>query len=64
MIDGSNLFDYEFTLREYLTRHPPRDYLRELDLDDPILTKQAFSVAADREYQRELQVFKEKKLSN
>lgn len=44
VLDSNTLFDYDFTLSDYLNMHPPADYLRELEADDPILTKQAFNV--------------------
>ena len=39
-----------------------QDYLRELDPDDPIITTETFSVQADKEYQKELQAFREKQI--
>ena len=37
-----------------------QDYMTELDPDDPIITTETFSVQADKEYQKELQAFREK----
>ena len=37
--------------------------MRELEPDDPILTTETFSVQADQEYQKELQVFREKQIA-
>jgi hypothetical protein len=39
-----------------------QDYMTELDPDDPIITTETFSVQADKEYQKELQAFREKQI--
>ena len=38
--------------------------MKEISIDAPILTTQTFSVQADREYQRELFVFRERKIAS